>query len=95
MNATTATPEVSAGRGWFGTMSQVKHYLRTVGADRDPQGNFYVTGVEVLSFMGIDDGDNTEVVVPSNCSYLSGGRECNLAGGLATTSYGMSVFVIA
>ena len=31
----TQAPEVSAGRGWFGNMSQVKHYLRTVNADRD------------------------------------------------------------
>lgn len=94
MNQPNATPEVNAGPGWFGNMSQVKHYLHTVGADRDPEGNFLIAGMEVLSFMGIDEGDRTEVVVPSDCSYLSGGRECNLAGGLATTSYGMSVYVI-
>lgn len=91
----TQAPEVSAGRGWFGNMSQVKHYLRTVNADRDKEGNFLITGMEVLSFMGIDEGDRTEVIVPSTCSYLSGGRECNLAAGLATTSYGMNVWVIA
>jgi hypothetical protein len=95
MNQPNATPEVNAGRGWFGTMSQVKHYLRTVGADRDPEGNFYVTGIGVQSFMGIDEGDRTEVVIPSDCSYLSAGRECSLAAGLATTSYGMNVYVIA
>lgn len=91
-NDTTA----SAGPGWFGIQRQVLHFLRTVGADRDPTGNFLIGGTQVISgFMGLDEGENTEVVIPTETYYLSNGRQCNLAAGLRSTSYGTAVYVIA
>lgn len=81
--------------GWIGVARQMLHYLSTVGADRDEEGRFLVRPPgSVSSFMGME-GENAEVVVSGEACYRVGGeRWCNLAAGLATTSYGLKVTVI-
>jgi len=79
-------------RGWSGTMSQVLHYLRTVGADCDEENKFIVEG-EVVSFLGLG-GENADVVVPPNARYFINGQPKALAAGLGTTSYGIRPIVI-
>lgn len=76
--------------GWIGLQSQVLHYLGVVGADRDEHGAFLIAGEPVVSFMGA----GKEVVVSGETVYFAGGKPCNLAAGLKSTSYGMGVVVI-
>jgi hypothetical protein len=85
---------MSCGPGWIGTNSQVLHYLRVVGADRDEQGRFIITTGGVFAFLG-DTSEAADAVVDSEACYLVGGKPVNLAAGLGTTSYGMRVTVIA
>ena len=80
--------------GWIGTQRQLKYYLQVVGADRDEQGRFIIVDGGAFAFLGIED-DNNDIVVDGNACYLMGGQKCNLAAGLATTSYGTRVNVIA
>lgn len=89
---------VSSGIGWSGRNDQVLHYLRTVGADRDGEGEdggrFIIGGPKgVLSFMGMND-PHGDVVISFDTVYFKNGKECNLALGLGTTSYGLNVYVI-
>ena len=77
-------------RGWFGTPDQLLHFLRTVGADRDENGDFMLAGDEGPAF-GLGHRD---VVVPASTVYFEGGRPHGLAAGLSGTSYGMAVAVI-
>lgn len=82
-------------RGWMGLMSQVLYYLSVVGADQDSEGKYLLVGEggdsdAPSSFMGAD----VEVVIPSGCCYLKGGKPVNLAMGLGETSYGLRVVVI-
>jgi len=80
--------------GWIGTMGQVKHYLAVVGAERDEHGAYLIRGGTVVTFMGLT-GDTAEAVVSDAAEYsVGGGRWANLAAGLASTSYGMSVTVV-
>ena len=74
--------------GWFGNNREAMSYLSVVGADRDTEGKFLIYGAPVS--VGFD---GTELVVPAETEYSVAGRRCNLAAGLATTSYGMSVRV--
>lgn len=76
------------GAGWAGVMRHVLHYLRTVGADQDEEGNFLIGGPGVMSFMGMS-GENAEVVVPAETVYFVNGRQAPLAAGLNATSYGL------
>ena len=79
--------------GWIGYTDQVNHYLNVVGADRDVEGKFIITGEESArptTFMGA----GVEVVVPGNAYYLKDGVPVNLSSGLRTTSYGIGVIVI-
>ena len=81
---------MSTGRGWFGTNSQVRHYLRTVGADCE-DGIPIVRG-SMASFL--DGGDYAEIVIGSDCEYRRNGQWYGLATGLGTTSYGIRPVVI-
>jgi len=81
------------GRGWFGRRGQLEHYLRTVGADRDGEGRFIIRGV-VSTFLGMDMGPSTEVVVPAEAQYFVNGQPQGLAVGLGRTSYGIRPIVI-
>lgn len=80
--------------GWFGTKGQLLHYLRVVGADQDEDGRFLIRGAGVVSFLGIDLGDQTEIVVDNDAEYFIKGQPCSLTSGLAQTSYGLNVHVI-
>lgn len=82
--------------GWIGTKCQVLHFLGTVNADRDENGNFLLVGPEgggPSLFLGVDTDDN-DVVIPNKCDYLVDGQRRNLAAGLGGTSSGCSVTVI-
>jgi hypothetical protein len=85
---------VSAGNGWIGTNGQILHFLRVVGADQDSEGRFIITGEGVISFMGMG-GEDAECIVPAATCYRKGGRDIPLAAGLAGTSYGLGITVIA
>lgn len=80
---------MSIGKGWIGDPEQLLHVLRTVGADRDAEGNFLVFGEPVIA------GLTGDVVVPAGAEYSVGGKRANIAALLADTSYGTQVTVIA
>lgn len=80
-------------RGWIGRNSQVKHYLKIVGADRDDQGRFLVSEPGVASFLGMA-GDDVDVVISTDVKFYVRGHERGLASGLRSTSYGLGVYVI-
>jgi hypothetical protein len=86
------TDELYKYEGWFGVKSQVLHYLRVVGADRDEEGRFILKG-EVASYMGLG-GENVDVAIPAETQYFVNGQPRNLAAGLRSTSYGLKVYVI-
>lgn len=71
---------------WFGPTRQVLFYLSTVGADRDSNGSFIITGAPIATGMGGD-----EAVVPDATSYLVNGERKALAAGLCSTSFGTKV----
>lgn len=78
--------------GWMGTKGQLLHVLGTMGCDRDAKG-FHVDG-PIFSFMGIDMGDATEMVVGAEAVYYVGGKAVPLVGVLYSTSYGLKAIVI-
>ena len=78
--------------GWVGIKSQVLHYLRIVGADRDEEGRFLIKG-DVMTFLGLG-GENAETLVGAKTVYYSNGKSCGLAAGLRSTSYGSAAYVI-
>lgn len=80
--------------GWIGQQGQVTHYLSVIGADRDEQGRFIIVNGGAYTFLGLV-GDREEILIDGNACYLINGQPANLAAGLATTSYGMKVQVIA
>jgi len=84
--------ETTSTLGWVGVMSQVKHYLRTVGADQDNDGKFLIRG-DVVTFLGLS-GDNAETVVGPNTVYFRNGQASSLVFGLRSTSYGTVTHVI-
>ena len=69
--------------------SQLAHFLRTVHADRDPDGRPILSGV-VTSFMGAGQ----DYVIGDDARYYVDGQPRGLAIGLGGTSYGMKVTVI-
>lgn len=83
---------MTTGRGWSGIMSQMLHYLRTVGADHDDDGRFLISG-DVVTFLGMG-GENAETVVGPETLYYIAGHAYGLAAGLGTTSYGSRPYVI-
>ena len=76
--------------GWIGPADQLLYYLSVVGADKDADGKFLIAGEPLVSFLGM----NEEYVVPAGTVYYVDGHPCNLAAGLASTSYGVKVKVI-
>jgi hypothetical protein len=76
--------------GWFGTVDQLLHFMRTVGADRDEDGQFLVAGEEG-PMVGLGGQD---VVVPASTVYFVRGQAAGLASGMRSTSYGMGIVVI-
>lgn len=75
--------------GWIGLVDQLMFYLSTVGADKDEDGKYLITGRPVT--FGLD---GKEIVVPDETCYLVDGKPKALAAGLACTSYGLKVKVI-
>lgn len=75
--------------GWIGMIDQVMFYLSTVGADKDIDGKFLITGTPIT--FGLD---GAEVVIPDETNYLVDGKPKALAAGLCSTSYGLKVKVI-
>jgi hypothetical protein len=82
----------TSGRGWVGTMREVSHFLRVIGADQDEEGRFII-GREVVTFLGMQD-ENAEAVVGCEAVYFVGGQPAPLAAGLRSTSCGSGVWVI-
>jgi hypothetical protein len=64
--------------------AHVLHALRTVGADRDDDGNFLIDGA-VASFLGLGE----EVCISDSAHYLVGGQPRSLAALMNSTSYGV------
>jgi hypothetical protein len=82
--------------GWIGSKREVMHYLGTVGADKNPAGEFLLVGppgAEPVTFMG-DSSPDAEMVLGDEVRYLVGGKPHGLANGLGGTSYGLRVHVI-
>jgi len=73
--------------GWIGQREQLLYVLRTIGADRDLEGNFLVYGEPVIA------GLSGDVVVPAESEYAVAGKRANLAALLSATSYGVSLRV--
>lgn len=76
-------------QGWFGLTDHLMHFLRTVGADRGPDGLFLIGGAPITTGLG-----GQEVVVPAETVYFLDGHAAGLAAGLRGTSYGMAITVI-
>jgi hypothetical protein len=81
-------PDAPVTPGWFGTPDQLTHFLRVVGADRDPDGRFLIGGAVISGLGGLD------VLVSPDAVYFIGGSPHGLALDLRGTSYGMAVTVI-
>ena len=81
-----------SSNGWMGRLGQVKHVLRTFGADVDEAGLFIVKG-NITTFMG-QTGDDADCVVGADAAYMKGGQWCGLVSTLKQTSYGLHVTVI-
>jgi len=82
--------------GWIGTVREVTHYLATVGADKNEQDEYALAGPESrapATFMGLR-GPDAEIVIPDEVCYYVDGEKRALAGGLATTSMGLSGIVV-
>lgn len=79
----------NVGTGWIGSHDALMNYLRVVGADQDGEGKFLVRGT-IVSFMGVGE----EYTVGADAEYRVGGRWCNLASGLNSTSAKLEVTVI-
>ena len=79
-------------QGWFGIMRHVLHALSTVGADKDKEGKFLVSGM-ISPFLGIDSEDN-DVVIGEDAKYYVEGKPCSLVALMRSTSYGIACKVI-
>ncbi len=71
--------------GWIGPTQQMLYALGIFGADRDEEGRFQVAG-SISTFLGLGE----ETLVGDDAVFFIGGKPQNLAGALATTSYGVS-----
>ena len=73
--------------GWIGPLGQLRHAVRTVGGDCDPDsGKPIVDGV--MLYLGIDS-DNNDAVVSAESVYYVDGQPVKLAPLLNATSYGV------
>jgi hypothetical protein len=75
------------GPGWFGTLGQVKHVLRTIRADQDADGAFIVRGT-IATLLG-GSSDSADCVVGPDAQYRRAGLWAGLAGAMNATSYGL------
>lgn len=73
--------------GWIGMIDAVRNALSVVGADREPDGAFRISGSVVSGF------DGAEVVIGADATYFCGGEPKNLAGLMRGTSQGIGVVV--
>jgi hypothetical protein len=64
------------------------------GAERGADGRINWWGPPPVSFMGIDEGDNTELVVSGESEVAVNGKRVPVAGLMGETSYGSNVNVI-
>ena len=75
--------------GWFGRKDQFLSVLSVMGADRDSDGQFIITGeAPCVGIGGVD------VAVPDGCQCLIGGEPVGVCPTLNSTSYGTSAVVI-
>lgn len=65
---------MTSNSGWIGPTSAVLEALESIGADRDDDGNYLLTGEAPTSFLGLGD----ELCVPERCMYLLKGEPCPL-----------------
>jgi len=79
-------------QGWIGIVREVKHALTTVGADKDENGLFLVTGT-LATFLGLS-GDDAEIVIGADAKYYVNGEPCSLVALMRSTSYGLGITVI-
>lgn len=77
--------------GWLGSVRELRHALDVVGADRDEDGSFVLSG-DVATFLG-DASPDAEVVVGADAHFYLAGESRSLAGLLGATSYGVRVAV--
>lgn len=77
--------------GWFGPLASLLHFLATVRADQDGDGNYLVGGQHHDVAVGLGGQD---VVVGPVAVYFVDGAPHGLASELRGTSYGMAIVVI-
>lgn len=70
---------------WMGMSKDVEHTLNTVGADKDKDGKFLISGAPPISFMGIGD----EMVIGDEVMYMKNDQPVSLAHLMNGTSYGL------
>jgi len=72
--------------GWCGPLGNVKHAVRTVGGDRNEDGEVLYSGV--CTFLGLQD-DRADAVVGADAMYYVDGEPVPLAPLMNSTSYGI------
>jgi hypothetical protein len=72
--------------GWFGSKEAISHALGIVGADREEDGAYRITG---RIFVGLD-GD---IVLGDDACFFVEGERRQLAALMRTTSQGLGVAV--
>lgn len=72
--------------GWCGSLGNVKHVIRTLGGDRDENGEPLFTGV--CTFLGMTD-DRADAVVGADACYYVNNEPVPLAPAMNSTSYGL------
>lgn len=80
--------------GWIGTRGQMLHALQTFGVDTDEEGKILIKNGLPFSFLGIDQGDETEVLLPGDIECFIAGKPVSIASLMRQTSYGCRVNVI-
>jgi len=85
---------MTTGLGWFGTAGELISYLLVTGADCDAEGRWLLAGDAPASFLGINQGTQTEIAVGSDVVYFVNGQARSLATGLRATSHGFGAVMI-
>jgi len=73
---------------WLGDPRDALDTLASVGADRDEDGRFLITGKPVVHGL---DGD---LLIPDETNYLLGGNAASFAGLMHSTGRGVNVVAI-
>ena len=68
--------------GWIGSTRAVENYLAVVGADRDGEGNFIISGDKPpVSFMG----EGSELVIDDSVVYFKDKQPVKLVANMVST----------